>query len=175
MSLCFVKCSQCRTSVIHVYSSKNLWFSLVILILLNKGCPFNMLYMLYIFIMIRWLSIWTPKNLTKSVTFNWCPCIVIDVSLMAFLCEKLIRCVFPGFNFIVLLSPQVRIWFRYFCDLRLILQIPGACAQIAMLPANSERLTCTSVGWRMSLTYKINRIGERVLPWLHRGWEWLGH
>ena len=68
-------------------------FNLVILILLIRDvlsvcsiCCF----------MLRWLSIWTPKNLTESVTFNGCPCIEIDVSLMTFLCEKLIRCVFPG-------------------------------------------------------------------------------
>ena len=81
------------------------------------------------------------------------------------LCEKLIRCVFPGFNFILHLSHQVRIWFRYFWSLRLILWIPGACAQIALSSANWERFTCASGGWGMSLTYQINRIGERGLPW----------
>ena len=121
--------------------------------------------------MLRWLSIWTPKNLTESVTFNGCPYIVIDVSLMTFLCEKLIRYVFPGLSFILHLSHQVRIWFRYFCNLRLILRIPGACAQIAMSSANCERFTCASRGWGMSLTYKINRIGERGLPW---GTPWMG-
>ena len=115
--------------------------------------------------MLRWLSIWTPKNLAESVTFNGCPYIVIEVSLMTFLCEKLIRCVFPGFSFILHLSHQVRIWFRYFWNLRLILRIPGACAQIAMSSANWERFTCAAGGWGKSLTYKINRVGEMGLPW----------
>ena len=97
--------------------------------------------------------------------------IVIDESLITFLCKKLIRCVFPGFNFILHLSHQVRIWFRYFCNLRLILRIPGAWAQIAMSSANWERFTCASGGWGMSLTYKINRIGEKGLPW---GTPWIG-
>ena len=56
--------------------------------------------------MLRWLSIWTPKNLTDSVTFNRCPYIVTDVPLMTFLSEKLIRCVFPGLSFILHLSHQ---------------------------------------------------------------------
>ena len=53
----------------------------------------------------------------------------------------------------------------------LILRISGAWAQIAMSSANSERFTCASREWGMSLTYKINRIGERGLPW---GTPWMG-
>ena len=100
-----------------------------------------------------------------------CPHIVIDVSLITFLWEKLIRWVLPGFSFILQLSHQVRIWFRYFCNLRLTLWIPRACAQIAMSYANWKRFTCASRGWGMSLTYRINRIGKRGLPW---GTPWMG-
>ena len=121
--------------------------------------------------MLRCLFMWTPKNLTVSATFSRCPYTVIDYSLIIFLCERLIRCVLPGFNFILHLSHQVRIWFMYFCNLRLILQIPGTCARIAMLSANWERFTCASGGWGMSLTYEINTIGERGLAW---GTPWMG-
>ena len=114
---------------------------------------------------LRWLLIWTLKNLTDSVTFNGCLYIVIDVSLMTFLCEELLRCVFPRLSFILHLSKHVRIWFSYFCNLRLILRIPGTCAQIAMASVNCERFTCKSRVRGMSLTYKINRIGERELLW----------
>ena len=143
-------------------------FNLVILILLIRDalsicsiCCF----------MLRCLSMWTPKNLTVSAIFSRCPYIVIEVSLITFLCEKLIRWVLPGFNLILHLSHHVSIWFRYFCNLRLILRIPGACAQIAMSSANWERFTCASGGWGMSLTYQMNDIGERGLPW---GTPWMG-
>ena len=121
--------------------------------------------------MLRYLLIWTPNNLTESVTFNRCPYNEIDVPLMTFLCEKLIRYVFPGLSFILHLSHQVRIWFRYFCNLRLILQRRGACAQIYMSSANWERFTYGARGCGMSLTYRINRIGERGLAW---GTPWMG-
>ena len=114
---------------------------------------------------------WTPNNLTVSAIFSRCLYIVIDDSLITFLCEKLIRCVLTGFNLILHLSYQVRVWFRYFCNLRLILRIPGACAQIAMSSANWETFTCASGGWGMLLTYKINRIVERGLSW---GTPWMG-
>ena len=81
---------------------------------------------------------------------------------MTFLCEKLIRWVFPGFSFILHLSHHVKIWFRYFCNLRLMLRIPGACVQIVTSSTNWERLTCASRGCGMLLAY--NRIGERGLP-----------
>ena len=96
------------------------------------------------------------------MTFTGRPYIKIDVSLITFLREKLMRWVFPGFSFILHLPHQVGIWFRYFCNLRLILRIPGACAQIAMSSANWEIFTCTSRGWQMSLTCRIYRIGERT-------------
>ena len=142
-------------------------FSLVILILFIRDAL--SICSIWCF-MLRWLSIWTPKNLTESVPFNGCPYIEVDAYLMTILCEKLIRCVFPGFDFILHLSHQVRIWFRYFYNFRLILEIPGACAQIAMSSANWERFICASGGWGMSLTYKINKIGERGLPW---GTPWM--
>ena len=112
-----------------------------------------------------WLSIWTPRNFTDSVTFKGCPWIDIGVSLITFLRKKLIRWVFPGFNFILHLLHQVKIWLKYHCNLRLILGIPGACSQIAMSSGNWERFTCAPRGWGMSLTYGIDRIGERGLPW----------
>ena len=105
------------------------------------------------------------------MTFNGCPCIVIDESVMTFLCEKLIRWVFPGFSFILHLSHHVKIWFRYFCNLWLILRISGAYAQIAMSSRNWERFTCASRFCGMSLTYKINRMGEGGLPC---GTPWMG-
>ena len=113
---------------------------------------------------LRWLSIWTAKKFTDSVTFKCCPYIDIDVSLKTFLYEKLIRWVFLGFSFILHLSDQVKIWFMHFCNLRVILRIRGACARIAMLSANLEEFTCASRGWGMLLTYRISRIGERGLP-----------
>ena len=89
-------------------------FNLVILILLIRNAL--LVYSICCFIL-RQLSIWTPKNLTDSVIFNGCPYIVIDVSLIKFLCEKLIRFVFPGLSLILHLSHHVRIWFRCFCNL----------------------------------------------------------
>ena len=145
-------------------------FSLVILILLIRNalsmcstCHF----------MLRRLSIWTPKNFADSVTFKGCTYIEIDVSLITFLCEKLMRWVFPVFSIILHLLHQLKIWFRYFCNLRLILQIPGTCAQIAMSSAK-EDLPVRQRGWRMSLTYKINRIVERGLRWEMQWMRWLG-
>ena len=138
-------------------------FNLVILILLIRD-RLSMCSISYF--MLRWSSIWTPKNFW----IGW-PYIVIDVSLMTFRSEKLRRCVFPGLSFILHLSYQVRIWFRYFCNLKLILRIPGACARIAMSSVNWEKITCASRDWGMSLTYKINRIRERGLP----SWTpWMG-
>ena len=143
-------------------------FNLVILILLIR----DTLSMCSIYwFMLRWLSIWTLKNQTESATFNGCPYIEFDVSLMTFLSEKLIRCVIPELSFTLHLSHQVRIWFRYFCSVRWILRIPGDCAQIAMSSANWERFTYTSRVWWMSLTYRINRIWDRGLPW---GTPWIG-
>ena len=54
---------------------------------------------------------------------------------------------------------------------KLILQIPAACAQIAMSQTNWEILTSGSRGWGMSLTYRINRIGDRMQSW---GTPWMG-
>ena len=60
-------------------------FSIVILILLIRDalsvcctCSF----------MLRWLSLSTPKDFTEPVTFNGCPDIEIEVSLITFLSEK---------------------------------------------------------------------------------------
>ena len=164
MSLCFTKCSQSRTGIIHVWSGKYFVetdyrvalteFNLAILILLIRD-GLSMCSIWYF--MLSGCQYGHPKT-SESVTFIGWPYIVIDVSLVTFLCEKLIRCVFPGLTFILNLSHQVRIWFRYFCNLRLIprIRIPGACAQITMSSANRERFTCASRSWGMSLTYKIN-------------------
>ena len=137
-------------------------FSLVILILLIRDALSMCSICCF---MLRWLSVWTPKDFTDSVTFNSWPYIEIDVPLMTILCEKLIRWVFPGCSFILHLSQRVKIWFRYFCNLRLILRISGACTQAAMLSTNRERFTCASRGWGMLLTYNINWMGERTALW----------
>ena len=70
MSLCFTKCSQSRTGIIHVWSGKYFVetdyrvalteFNLAILILLIRD-GLSMCSIWYF--MLRWLSIWTPKNL----------------------------------------------------------------------------------------------------------------
>ena len=92
-------------------------FNLEILILLTRDA----LSICSIYcVMLRCSSMWTPKNLTVSAIFSRCPYIVIDDSLITFLCEKLIRCVLPGFNLTLHLLHHVRIWFRYFHNLRLI-------------------------------------------------------
>ena len=49
-------------------------------------------------------------NFTDLVSFSDWPYIVIVVSLVTFLWEKLIRWVLLGYNFILHLSHQVRIW-----------------------------------------------------------------
>ena len=116
--------------------------------------------------LLSFLFMCTPKNLIISATFSRCLYIVIDYFLINF-----IRCVLTEFNLVLNLSRHVRIWFRYFCNLRLILRIPGECAQTAMSSAIWERFTCASGGWGMSLTYKINRIGKRGLPC---GTTWMG-
>ena len=120
---------------------------------------------------LRWLTICTPRSFTDAVTFSGWSYIVIEVSLITFYWEKLIRWVFLGFSFIPHLSHQVKVWPKYFCNLRLILRIHGACAEIAMSPTNWERFTCASRGWGMLLTYRIKRIGERGMPW---GTPWMG-
>ena len=106
-------------------------FSLIIIIVLIRDA-FSMCSTCSF--MLRCLSIWTPNNFIESVTFNRWPYIESDVSLIAFLCEKLRRCNFSGFSFIPHLSHQVGIWFRYFCNLRLILWIPGTKAQLCLAP-----------------------------------------
>ena len=109
--------------------------------------------------------------------FQWLtPYIIIKMSLITFFWEKLIKWVLPEFSFIIHLLHQVRTWFKYFCKLRLILQIPGVCAQFAMSSANWERITCVSLGWGMSLTYIKNKKNRgKGMPWGHNGWGWLGH
>ena len=119
-------------------------FSLAILILLIRDTLSMCSVCCFMF---RWLSMCTPKNFTESVTFNGWPYIVIVASLNTFLWENFIRWLLPGFNLILHLSHQVRIWFRYFCNLRLILRIPGAYAQSEMSSENCERFTCASLGW----------------------------
>ena len=47
---------------------------------------------------LEWLPIITPRNLTGEGTFRGWPYIAIDISLMTFLREKLIKWVFPGFS-----------------------------------------------------------------------------
>ena len=147
-------------------------YNLAILILLIRD-RLSMCSVSYF--MLRWWSIWTPKNFWIG-NFYWLT-IRCDWRIMNdFSLWEINKMCFPGLTFIFHLSHQVRIWFRYFCNLRLILRIPGACAQIAMSSANWESITCASRGWGMSPTYKINKIREGGgCLGRHHGLEWLGH
>ena len=142
-------------------------FNLAILILfISDGLSMCSIW----YFMLMWLSVWTPKNLWIG-NFYWLTIhcdwrIINDFSLW-----EIKRMHFPWVKLYPPSVTQVRIWFRYFCNLRLILRIPGACAQIARSSANWERFTWASRGWGMSLIYKINRIREKGLPW---GTPWMG-
>ena len=110
--------------------------------------------------MFRCLTMWTPKNLTVSVIFSRCPYIVI---------EKLIRCVLPGFNLILHLSTvsvfgsgisTTLSW--YYEYLALALKLLCRLRIARDLPVHQ--------GLGISLTYRINKIGDRGLscgtPWM---------
>ena len=65
---------------------------------------------------LKWYSFKAPRNLADGVGFEACPCIVINVSLRTFLSLSLSLILHPSYH--------AGIWFRYFCNLRL-MRIPG--------------------------------------------------
>ena len=124
--------------------------------------------------LIFWLILWQQQACGRNISSDREPKLLGIYLICMILCQTHFLQVLPMRNIMSHTLKEVNIWFKHFCNLRLILWIPGASAQIAISSANWERFTCASRGCRMLLTYDINRMGERTTLWdtMDRG-DWV--
>ena len=107
-----------------------------------------------------------PRNLVFSTTSSlWSFIFKLQFLICCLSFQKFMTFVFSGFNLILHTIHHLFSLSRYAYSLLFVIKKSFPAAQIAISPANWDKNINLWFGCGISLTYKINKIGLKRLPW----------